>query len=273
VELNGCGETYPGGKPVGCWGQNAGGYGDGLGTAATGGDWIFEDCRFLHNTSDGLDLLYHTLGGTITIRRTRAEGNSGNPIKVCGNAVIENSVLVGNCDYFKGKSFTYNVDHCRALGNTLELTQMPGSKATLVNSTLYGIGDVLVNMGARSGHSCNGSESVVALNNIFLGGKDYHQPFENTALSWIDGCSGLKFNSDYAVVSGVKGTCKIGSHDLCKDPKLGPLSGDAFGMVPAAGSPAFDSGKGVGGTIPAHDYLKVKRPKGAGVDRGAYEVK
>ena len=41
IAWNGCGETYPGKKPQGCWGQEAGGYGDGLGTASTGGDWIF----------------------------------------------------------------------------------------------------------------------------------------------------------------------------------------------------------------------------------------
>jgi len=29
VEWNGCGETYPGGQPTGCWAQEAGGYGDG----------------------------------------------------------------------------------------------------------------------------------------------------------------------------------------------------------------------------------------------------
>ena len=63
VEWNGCGETYPGGEPTGCWAQEAGGYGDGVGTGETGGDWIIEDSAFLHNTSDGLDLLYHSLGG------------------------------------------------------------------------------------------------------------------------------------------------------------------------------------------------------------------
>ena len=67
VEWNGCGETYPGGEPDGCWGQEAGGYGDGVGTGETGGDWIIEDSAFLHNTSDGLDLLYHSLGGIITL--------------------------------------------------------------------------------------------------------------------------------------------------------------------------------------------------------------
>ena len=70
------------------------------------------------------------------------------------------------------------------------------------------------------------------------------------------------------MVSGAKGSCEIGSHDLCKDPKLGPLSGDAYGMVPGAGSPAIDSGKGVGGTIPDHDHLRRKRPRGAGWTAG-----
>ncbi len=43
VEWNGCGETYPGGRPTRCWAQSAGGYGDGVGTGATGGHWIIQD--------------------------------------------------------------------------------------------------------------------------------------------------------------------------------------------------------------------------------------
>jgi hypothetical protein len=106
VEWNGCGETYPGQQPTGCWAQTAGGYGDGVGTGATGGNWIIEDSRFLHNTSDGLDLLYHQLGGSISLNRVRAEGNAGSQIKVTGSMAITNSVLVGNCAFFEGQSFT-----------------------------------------------------------------------------------------------------------------------------------------------------------------------
>ena len=271
IDWNGCGESYPGGKPVGCWGQSAGGYGDGLGTAATGGDWIFEDCRFRHNTSDGLDLLYHSLGGSITITRMRAEGNAGNPVKVTGNATITNSVLVGNCAYFSGKSFTHNVDHCRALGNTLELTFQAGKKVSLINNTLYGNGDVLVSVGVRQGYSCNGSESLTAINNIFVAGKDHHQPSETSALFYKEGCSGLTFKADHGVIHNVKGTCKYGSNDICKDPLLGPYSGDSYGMIPKSGSPAIDSGKKVGGGVPSVDFNKRKRPHGGGVDRGAIE--
>ncbi len=70
VEWNGCVETWPEQAPAGCWAQTAGGYGDGVGTAATGGVWIIEDSSFLHNTSDGLDLLYHTEGGSVSLGRS-----------------------------------------------------------------------------------------------------------------------------------------------------------------------------------------------------------
>lgn len=169
VEWNGCGETYPGGEPTGCWGQTAGGYGDGVGTGATGGDWIIEDSRILHNTSDGLDLLYHTQGGRVTLDRVRAEGNAGNQVKVTGQTAITNSVLVGNCAFFDGKSFTHDVDNCRYMGNTLEVFYMGGEQASVVNTTLYGQGDGLVDAGPRAseGGVCDGSEALTARNSIF----------------------------------------------------------------------------------------------------------
>jgi len=273
ISWNGCGETYPGRKPTGCWGQSAGGYGDGLGTAETGGDWLLEDCRVMHNTSDGIDLLYRSKGGTITVRRLRAEGNAGNQLKVSGNAVVENSILVGNCAYFSGKSFTHKVDHCRALGNTLSVSFTTGAKVSVVNNTIYGQGDVLLMAGHRGSTPCNGSESLVAINNIFLGDTEYHAPGEKAALFYAEQCAGLKLQESYGVIHNVKGGCPFGSNDICADPKLGPLSGDNYGMMPALGSKAIDTGKAVGGLVPGIDYLKLKRPQGAGVERGACEVK
>lgn len=274
ISWNGCGETYPSGQPVGCWAQSAGGYGDGLGTDTTGGDWIFEDCRFLHNTSDGLDLLYLDETGTVTIRRLRSEGNAGNQVKVAGDAEIVNSVLVGNCGYFDGQPFTFNVDNCRALGNTLELDYHPGAQVTLVNSTLYGEGDILVSVGG----DCAGGESLVARNNVFIGDVELLDPTDTTVLFYQEGCGGLVFDADYSIVHGARGNaqadCPVGTNDLCQDPMVvGPLSGDAYGLALDVGSPALDNGLGVGaqGLIPADDFLGVTRPQGAGVDRGAYE--
>ncbi|MBM4423932.1 MAG: hypothetical protein FJ030_11130 [Chloroflexi bacterium] len=182
VGWNGCGETYPQGEPTGCWGQEAGGYGDGVGTGETAGDWIIEDSAFLHNTSDGLDLLYHTLGGSVTLSRVRAEGNAGNQIKVSGGMTITNSVLVGNCAFFEDQPFTYWVDHCRALGNTPTIVFTGGEAASIVNSTIYGRGDGLVGAGPREGFQCNGSEAIAARNTIFLGDSDFFDPSDITFL-------------------------------------------------------------------------------------------
>jgi len=268
IEWNGCGETYPGGEPTGCWGQTAGGYGDGLGTGATGGDWIFEDSRFLHNTSDGLDLLYHSLGGRIVLDRVRAEGNAGNQLKVMGEAAITNTVAVGNCGFFDGQPFTFNVDNCRAAGNAISVT--PGSAAaiSIVNTTVYSEGDCLLLV-----DGCDAPVTVTSRNNVFLAGTDFLAPSENSCFMYSE-CSGLIFDHDYGVIFGAKDDpCPTGTNDLCGDPLLGPLTGLELGMVPGTGSPAIDSGLPVGGLIPAVDFLGATRPFGTGVDRGAYEVR
>jgi len=260
VEWNGCGETYPGGEPTGCWAQTAGGYGDGVGTGATGGDWIIEDSAFLHNTSDGLDLLYHSLGGSITINRVRAEGNAGNQIKVTGQTTLINSVLVGNCAFFEGQPFTYHVDACRALGNTLEFSFMGGETVSMINNTLYGQGDGLVGAGPRDGGACNGSETLTGRNNLYLGDSDYFDPGDLTFLFYTEGCPGLSFDSDYSLYHRVKLSAYVpGPHDIAADPQLsGPFSGQRYGMELTAASPAIDAGTSEG--APAVDIHGNPRP-------------
>jgi hypothetical protein len=284
VEWNGCGETHPGEQPVGCWDENVGGYGDGVGTGATGGTWIIEDSDILHNTSDGLDLLYHQLGGRVVINRVRAEGNAGNQIKVAGQAVITNSVLVGNCAFFEGKSYTYHVNPCRAEGNTLAVAYTGGEGVSIVNSTFYGQGDGLVGGGPREGYSCTGAETLTARNSIFLGDEEFGNPGDISFLFYQEGCADLELDSDYNLAHSVKNIeCGIngvyvnsGAHDLCQDPQLsGPFSGNAYGMTPTSGSPAIDTGDNA--VCPSVDILGTARPidgdeNGSAIcDRGAYE--
>ncbi len=267
VEWNGCAETYPGGELTGCWAQTAGGYGDGVGTGATGGHWIIEDSAFLHNTSDGLDLLYvREVGSSIEIRRTIAEGNAGNQIKASGPTLIENSILVGNCGFFDGQPFTYNVDNCRALGTALPLFLRPGNQATIINNTLTSEGDCLVT--AECDNNCDGTESVLVRNNLFQGHPDFLQPFENTCLTWTGGFPHDPFDIDYSIINDAKNDPCPGTHDICGvSPGLVNSSIDAFDAHLLSDSPAIDEGTTSG--APDDDYDGY--PRDALPDIGAYE--
>ncbi len=275
VEWNGCGETYPGEQPHNCWAQTAGGYGDGVGTGTTGGHWIIEDSIFRYNTSDGLDLLYaREAGSRIDIRRTMAYGNAGNQVKTTGNAAIENCLLVGNCGYFNGKSFTWNVDDCRAMGGALSLSVKRGNSVSVINSTIAGQGDCLGTLECDD-DSCNGSEQLIVKNNIFKGYQDFTDPTDTTCYFWFDRDNFYQTQMDYNIIYDVKmGDRTYSAHDLNQDPLVVNDTLASFDGHLQATSPAIDSGLAVGslnGLVPANDLEGNTRPAGAGVDRGAYE--
>jgi hypothetical protein len=265
---NGCGETYPGGEPTGCWGQSAGGYGDGIGTGATGGDWIIEDSAFLHNTSDGLDLLYHRLGGTITIRRTIAQGNAGDQIKTTGPTLVENVIAVSHCSFFDGKPFTHHVDNCRAGGSALAFTLHTGDEVAVVNATITGQGDCLVIAECAEGEDCDGSEAVLLRNDIFQGNPEFDGGGDTTCLAWTDLSSDL-FTIDHAIINGLKGAPDPCAPDsLCDvSPGLVDERIEDFDARLAEGSPAIDAGTTDG--APSDDV--EGHPRDATPDIGACE--
>ena len=191
ITWNGCGETYPGGQPAGCWSQSAGGYGDGLGTGETGGSWLFEDVTIAHNTSDGLDLLYlRRPGGSLTIPGLHSEGNAGDQVKVTGTAVIEGLTAVSNCGFFTGKPFTYDVDPCRAGGSAISFSLRPGGESTVTGSQVSGEGDCLMIADCAEGGGCTGVERVRVSDSYFRGGPEFGSGGDTTCLAW----SGLSFD-------------------------------------------------------------------------------
>ena len=171
-----------------------------------------------------------------------------------------NSVLVGNCAFFDGQPFTYNVDPCRALGNTLEFSFMGGETVSMINNTLYGQGDGLVAAGPREGGACNGSEILTGGNNLYLGDTDYFDPGDLTFLFYTEDCPGLSFDSDYSLYHQVKLSAYTpGPHDIAADPQLsGPLSGQRYGMELTSDSPAIDAGTNA--AAPAVDFDGNPRP-------------
>ncbi len=281
VEWNGCAETWPGNEPANCWGQASGGYGDGVGMASTGGQWLVEDSVFNYNTSDGLDLLYVGRDGatdaTITLRRVMARSNAGNPLKTSNTTHIENAVAIADCSFFEGKSVAPNINgsapmtHCRAAGNALSLDVRQGQTISVVNSTVTGEGDCLI-ISECADSSCDGSETLTLQNLVLLGQQDYtSQGAEQSCVLW----TGMSFTvqADYNVVYNAKsGDYALAANDLASDPMVYDAALASFDGRLQKGSPARDSGMAVGGLIPATDYLSATRPAGAGVDRGAYEM-
>ncbi len=274
VEWNGCAESYPAQEPNNCWSQTAGGYGDGVGTGETGGHWVIEDSTFRYNTSDGLDLLYARLDSRIEISRTKSYGNAGNQIKVNGPTSIVNSLMVGNCGYFDGKPFTYNVDNCRAAGASLAFSLRYGNTVSLVNSTVAGQGDCLGTIECDDS-TCDGSEKVIIQNNIFVGYEEFMSPEDTTCYLWFDKNDFYATQIDYNLIFGTKiGAFGLSPNDINQDPLLVNAALETFDGRLRKGSPATDSGLAVGslgGLVPAQDMSRLSRPQGSGVERGAYE--
>lgn len=270
IEWNGCAERYPGGDPIGCWSQSAGGYGDGLGTGSTGGRWVFEESIVQYNTSDGIDLLYLE-DGTVEVRRTLVRGNAGNQIKTRGSTIVENAIVAGNCGSFDAQPYTYWVDHCRAFGNALAFTLGRNEAVVLANNTLTSEGDCLLELECTN---AIGAGAIVARNNIFQGQPDFLAPGERTCLAYAGGgCGSDPFDIDYSVIAGVKDAACPGANDLCVGwAGLLDDSPDNFDAHIIPSSPAVDSGLGVGGLVPGEDFAGFVRPYGTGVDRGAYEL-
>jgi hypothetical protein len=279
VEWNGCAESYPDKQVNNCWGQSAGGYGDGFGQGGlTGGHWIIEDSVFRYNTQDGIDMLYVRQGNSqIEIRRTQSYGNAGDQIKVNGSARIENSLMVSNCGFFNGKSFTYDVGDCRAGGSALVFSMRRGSKVSVVNSTLAGQGDCLliVECDTEAFPAYNGSEAPIIQNNIFRGYQEFGSD-DTTCDVWFDRDNFYQTQEDYNVIhpDTKLGEFQHGSHDIFQDPLFVNANLETFDGHLQSGSPAIDSGLpvgGIGGLVPTDDLGKTTRPQGSGVDRGAYE--
>jgi hypothetical protein len=191
ITFSGCGLIYtPGqtnlGNPHACAKQDIGGYGDGLGTAKTGGNWVFDHVQVMHNNSDGLDLLYHELGGKVTIKNSRIEGNAGNQLKISGNSEIFNNIIMGNCGWNSRQDAALgaNGENCRAGGTALVLQWSNTDDAAVVlNNSISSEGDCLLQGGQRSGVTVGAvNQSLRVVNNIFYALPDYLQPFENSCM-------------------------------------------------------------------------------------------
>lgn len=237
IGWNGCAERWRSNEPWACWAQKSGGYGDGLGTQTTGGDWLIEDAHVHHNTSDGLDFRYMDGADStrVTVRRLYAVANAGNQLKIRGNARVEHSVLVGRCGFFNGRrDRMLDGDHCRAGGNTLQLVLTPGDLVYVGNNTITGEGGALI--GANEGDD---SARIRLQNNVLVGAPTFRKPGVRSAAYYANKAPAEVSWADNLVWQ-VKG---IGCPDnsVCnREPPLANLALSSFDATPRANSALAD---------------------------------
>ena len=263
IGWNGCGERVATGEPWACWAQQTGGYGDGLGTTDTGGQWLIEDAFIHHNTSDGLDLRYMDGADTthVTLRRIYAVANAGNQVKVKGNSLIENSVMVGHCTFFRGKDFMLAGDLCRAYGSTVLLVLTGNDTATVRHNTLAGEGDVQV--GYAEGTS---TDKISLQNNTVVGFPYYLDPSVLTVFSGGGAPAAKSFSGNLAW--NVR-SCPTGS--TCgQNPTLTNMALATFDAEPLSGSPVID--KAIAVPCASLDFRRRSRPAGTPADIGAIQA-
>ncbi|RNF83286.1 choice-of-anchor Q domain-containing protein [Montanilutibacter psychrotolerans] len=263
IAWNGCGERVATGEPWACWAQTTGGYGDGVGTTDTGGKWLIEDAFIHHNTSDGLDLRYMdgADGTQVTLRRIYSVANAGNQVKVKGNALIENSVMVGHCTYFRGKDFMATADLCRAYGSTLLLILTGNDTVTVRHNTISGEGDAQIAYGEGAS-----SDKVNVQNNLVVGFPYYANTSTQTLFSGGSAPAAKSFSGN---MGWKVRTCQTGT-TCTQDPKLTNMTLAAFDAEPLTGSPLIDKAPMISGV--STDFVLQPRPSGSANDVGAYEM-
>jgi hypothetical protein len=262
IAWNGCGERVATGEPWACWAQQTGGYGDGMGTTDTGGDWLIEDAFVHHNTSDGIDLRYMDGADTtkVTLRRVYSMANAGNQVKLKGNSLIENSVLVGNCTYFRGKDFMTEGDLCRAYGSSLLLILTGNDVATVRHNTIAGEGDAQIAYGEGAT-----TDKIYIQNNMVVGFPYYADTTKQTLFSGGGAPAAKTFSGN---MGWKVRTCPTGA-TCSTDPKLTNSTLAGFDAEPLAGSPVIDKAPMISAVTT--DFVMGARPTGAANDVGAYE--
>ncbi len=272
IAWNGCTENYPATTIVACRGAEQGGYGDGLGTALTGGNWRIINSKFLYNTSDGLDLLYADGTGSVFVDRVTSIGNASQQVKVSGPATVQNSVIVGWCSA-TALSSAGLTSLCRAAGNAVELDfTAPNQAITFAYNTVTGNGDCLISSGAGSANGsyvADSSNTVLIANDILLGQASYLQRNGGGYVCAFYSDAAPKVTWQSSVVWNTRNTDFKTPGIINKDPLLTDESMASFNPYPLVSSPAIGNAVSTG-TLVAYDNNGNTRPS-QGATIGAIE--
>ncbi len=268
TEFTGCVEEYPvvhNYPYIECRDQNTGGYGDGIGTASTSGDWLFDHDVWRYNFQDGLDLL-HSGMHSLTVTNSLSYGNDGQQFKIgSGQTVVfANNLTLHNCDRIlqtigdePASAIVPGVSGCRAAGDGIVLEMSGSGSDTFQSNTYAGYGSTAYDLSCEGGYDTCPTAHTTFQNNVNLA---IWKPSYNEELPGLfyDEQPGMPANGGWAVRDhnlfyGFRHGCPtpLGAGEVCADPKLvgePPLtltdeqSLDDFSFALSAGSPARFAG-------------------------------
>lgn len=239
---SGCGIHYPfqSDDPMSstgkydCLDQNQGSFADGFAQDVGGsvGNLTITNSEFKFNEQDAIDLLYNN-AGTLYIARNQFEGNIGNAIKTGPvNSYIENNIIVQNCGFFDGQSFTSTTNtsgasagqaYCRAGGDAVSINLGNGTTHRFTGNTVFSNGAQIILINGASWSSCGSGNTVIARNNILMGGNYYNTPSILSNYDYNDGtgnCTSTSIDEDYNVIWNVgEGSGAVtGANSVYSDP-------------------------------------------------------
>ncbi len=267
TEFTGCVEEYPivhNYPYVECRDQSTGGYGDGLGTASTNGDWLFDHDVWRYNFQDGLDLL-HSGMHSLTVTNSQSYGNDGQQYKIgSGQTVIfANNIALHDCQRIletfgdePASAIVPGVSACRAAGDGILLSMSALGSDTFVNNTYVGYGATAYDLFCEDGYdSCLTSKSTFRNNlNVALTKPSYADQLPGL---FYDEISAMPPNGGWAVrdhnlfYNFRHGCPTLNVGEICADPGLlqeqltvgtSDKSLDDFSFVLTGSSPAKYAG-------------------------------
>ena len=209
TEFTGCVEEYPvvhNYPYIECRDQSTGGYGDGLGTASTSGDWLFDHDVWRYNFQDGLDLL-HSGMHSLTVTNSQSYGNDGQQYKIgSGQTVVfANNIAEHDCQRIlqtfgdePASAIVPGVTACRAAGDGILLSVSALGSDTFQNNTYVGYGSTSYDMFCEDGYDSCTSAHTTFQNNINLG---LYKPSYNEQLPGLfyNAVAGMPANGGWAV--------------------------------------------------------------------------
>ncbi len=275
INNNGCVEYYDhADNPfdavyhMNCYATAGGGYGDALGSYYNDHvEVVMRNTEVMYNASDGPDFLYFRpgTGASGTFTGLRLEGNFGNQLKLGMVALVQNSIIIGNCasgcadvtsdegaclagkNFFPFATGDGSADSCRGSGAAIAAA----ANITIDHNTIISEGDCILQF----------SENAVAAtvtNNIFKGMLDWREPYERSCLRYsvtppVEDESTI-YTWSNNVVDTIKADqyCDQGIGGVCTDPEFpvfggnggGKPDGEYFNVCLDSGSPFYNLGVG-----------------------------